>query len=88
MSLSGNLFENELTRNLSGNTQPQSSQLAEPLWTDLGIKSGISVPELISTLKKKRRRGMNGRTFSSNARKRERSHHRLMNEFRSGPLSH
>ena len=40
---------NELTRNSPGNTQPQSSQLAEPLWTDPGIKSGISVRELIST---------------------------------------
>ena len=26
---------------------PQSSQLAEPLWTDPGLKSGISVRELI-----------------------------------------
>ena len=25
----------ELTRNSAGNTRPQSSQLAEPLWTDL-----------------------------------------------------
>ena len=25
---------NELTRNSSGNTHPQSSELAEPLWTD------------------------------------------------------
>ena len=41
--------ENELTRNPSGNTWPQSTQLAEPLWTDPGLKSGISVRELIST---------------------------------------
>ena len=34
-------------------TLSQSPQLAEPLWTDAGIKSGISVRELISTLKKK-----------------------------------
>ena len=33
----------ELTRNSPGNTRPQSSQLAEPLWTDPGLKSGISV---------------------------------------------
>ena len=32
---------NELTRNSSGNTRPQSSQLAELLWTDPGVKSGI-----------------------------------------------
>ena len=31
---------------LSGNTQPQSSQIAEPLWTDPGLKSGIAVCEL------------------------------------------
>ena len=30
-------------------TSDQSSQLAEPLWTDPGVKSGISVRELIST---------------------------------------
>ena len=35
----GNLTENELTRILLGNTQPQWSQLAEPLWTDPGLKS-------------------------------------------------
>ena len=32
---------NELTRKSSGNTVPQSTQLAGPLWTDPGIKSGI-----------------------------------------------
>ena len=39
-ALSGNLSGNELTRNSSGNSWPQSSQLAEPLWTDPGLKSG------------------------------------------------
>ena len=47
----GNLSRKELTRNLSGNIWPQSSQLVEPLWTDPGIKSGINVRELISTFK-------------------------------------
>ena len=46
-----NLSGNELTLSLSGNIQPQSSQLAEPLWTDPGIKSGTSVCEPISTSK-------------------------------------
>ena len=32
--------ENEFTRNLSGNIWPQLSQLAEPLWTDPGLRSG------------------------------------------------
>ena len=53
---SGNLSSNELTRNLSGNTRPQSYQLAEPLWTDPGITSGISVRELISTSKNKNKK--------------------------------
>ena len=45
----GTYQENELTRNSSGTTQPQLSQLAEPLSIDPGMKSGISVRELIST---------------------------------------
>ena len=67
----GNLSGNELTRNSSGNARSQSSQLAKPLWTDPGLKSGISLPELISTLKKMRRRGMNCRTFSQKILARE-----------------
>ena len=47
---------NELTRNSSRNTRLQSSQLAEPLRTDPGPKSGISARELISTKKKKERK--------------------------------
>ena len=43
-------YTHELTCNLSGNTRSQLSQLAEPLWTDPGLKSGISVCDLISTL--------------------------------------
>ena len=34
--------------------ETQSSELAEPLWTEPGLNSGISVRELISTLKKKK----------------------------------
>ena len=53
----------ELTRNTLRNTPSQSSQLAEPLMTDSGLKNEISERELISTLKKKLklRRGMSGR---------------------------
>ena len=72
----GNLSGNELTRNSSGNIRSQSSQLAKPLWTAPGLKSGISVRELISTLKKKKiRKGMNCRTFSKNPRTRGKSRH-------------
>ena len=34
----GTLSGNELTRNSSGNTRLQSSQLAKPLWTNSGVK--------------------------------------------------
>ena len=44
---------NELIRNKSGNTSPMSSQLAEPLWTDPGVKCGICVRELIFITKNK-----------------------------------
>ena len=52
----GNLSGNEPTRNSSENARLQSSQLAVPLWTDLGLKSETNLRELISTLKKKKRR--------------------------------
>ena len=74
----GNPTGNELTRNSSGYTQPQSSQLAEPLWTGPGLKNGISVRERIPTLekkKKKRRWGMNGQIFSQSPHKRGKSQH-------------
>ena len=38
---------------LSGNVCSQSSQLAVPLWTCPGLKSGVGACELISTKKKK-----------------------------------
>ena len=38
-----NLSGNELTLNWPGNTRFQSSQLAEPLWTYSGLRSGITV---------------------------------------------
>ena len=44
-------------RNMSGNIRPQSSEFAEPLWDDPGLKSGISVRELISTSGEKRCKG-------------------------------
>ena len=50
----GNLSGSKLTRNQSGKFRLQSSQLAEPLWTDHGLRSGISVRDLISTEKKKK----------------------------------
>ena len=65
----------------SGNSRPQSSLLAGPLWIDPVTMSGISVRELISTFRRRKKEekksaggGMNGRTFSPNPRKREKSH--------------
>ena len=49
--------ENEFTCNPSGNTQPQLSQLANPLWTDPALKSETGVRELISTSKQKKSAG-------------------------------
>ena len=65
-TLCGNLSGNDLIRNLSGNIWTQPSKLPEPLWTDPGLKSGISVHELISTSKKKKKCtwGINGQTFA------------------------
>ena len=68
----GNLFGNELARNLSGNIRPQSSQVAEPLWTYPGIKTGQTNLHL---KKKKAQAEVNGRTFSQNPRKRGKSLH-------------
>ena len=61
----GNLSGNELTRNSSGNTWSQSSQLAEPLRTDPGLKKGISVHELISTLTTATKKAQAGNDLSN-----------------------
>ena len=61
----GNLSGNELTRNLPENNQLQSSQLAEPLWSDPDIKSGISMCELIPTAKKKKKKAHAGNEWSN-----------------------
>ena len=62
---------NKLTHNSSENTWLQLSHLAEPLWTDSGLKSWIGVCELISTKKKKKNRrwGMNRWTFPKSPHK-------------------
>ena len=72
---------NKLIRKSSGNARPQSSHVAEPLWTDPGLKHGIGVRELISTSgrrKKKRRWGMTSRTFPQSHGKREKKPCSLM----------
>ena len=75
----GNLPRNELTHNLYGNIWPQSSQLTEPLWTDPGIKSGISVCKLVSTSNKKKNAHVgNGRPCSQILHIREKSHHTII----------
>ena len=69
----GNLSGNELTRNSSWHTRLRSSQLAEPLWTDPGLISEISLRKLISTFKKKAQ-AENGQTFSPNLHMRGKGH--------------
>ena len=55
MPLSGHSLETYQERSShatrQGNTRSQSSQLAVPLWTDPGLKSGHSVRELLSPSK-------------------------------------
>ena len=60
-----NLSENELARNSTGNTWSQSSQLAEPLWNYPGLKSGISLRELIFSWKKKKEKAQAGNELSN-----------------------
>ena len=69
-------------RSRSGLTVPLS-RLAEPLSTDPGLKSGISAPANFhfGTNKQKRRRGMNGRTFSPNPRKRGKGHRHVLSNL-------
>ena len=72
---------NKLTRNSSGNAQPQSSQLAEPLWTDPGIKSGIGVHEPISVKENKAQAGIDAsKIFPQNPCMREKSHHHMFGQ--------
>ena len=47
---------NELTRNSSGNIRSQSSQLAEQLWTDPGLKSGMTVRTNLNFNKEKEKK--------------------------------
>ena len=54
-----------------------SSQLAEPPWTDPGLKSGISVHELISIKKKKAQAGNELSNILPEPRKRGKSCHHL-----------
>ena len=49
---------------MSGNIRPHSPQLAESLWTDPGLKSGICVASQ-SPLKKKRKNAKAGNEWSS-----------------------
>ena len=61
----GSLLGIEFTRNSSSNTRSQSSQLAEPLWTDPGLESVIRVRELISITKTKQKKAQAGNELSN-----------------------
>ena len=49
----------------SGNTRLQSCQLAEPLWTDPGLKSGSGVREPTSTSNNNNKKAQAGNEFSN-----------------------
>ena len=75
-ALCGNLIRKRVHTQL--NTRSQSSQLAELMWSIPGVKSGLCVRKLISTLKKKkkkRRRRTICRTVSQYPHTRGKSHH-------------
>ena len=65
-----------------------SSQLAEPLWTDPGVKSGFSVRELISTHihKKKPQAGNAWSTILPKSSEPEKSHHHHHHQYSLIPL--
>ena len=88
---SAGTYQERAQTQLIKNIQPQSSQLTEPLWTDPGPKSGISVRKRISTLKKKKKKRhgweMNGQTFSQNHCKRGKSQHHLHHLCIPSPVS-
>ena len=72
------------SRNSSGNVRPKLPQLTEPLWTDPGLKSGISVHKPISTSKNKTKQiktktkcrwGIDSLKLSQNSHKQGRSYH-------------
>ena len=57
----GTYQENELTRNSSGNTRPQSSQPAEPLWTNPDLKRwNLYAQADLRLLKKKKKKTAGG----------------------------
>ena len=70
---------NELMCDSTGNTYPQSSQLAEPQWIDFCLKSGTDVWSTISTTTKKLGQAGNESSNllprSTDARKRASLHH-------------
>ena len=66
---------NELTGSSPGNALPQSSQLSEPLWNDLSLKSGTGKRELISTLIKAQVGIDSSKIFPQNPGMRGRSQH-------------
>ena len=75
-----------ITRNSSRNTCPQSSQLAESLWTDPGVKSRIGTSKLlVSTSKQKKNTHVGKESLNLSpknpSRLREKGHHHQLPAF-------
>ena len=68
-------YGNKSTCNSSGNAYPQLFQIAEPLWTDPALKSGIGVCVLIFTLKKKVQVGNESSNLPLNPHMQGKSHY-------------
>ena len=75
----GTSLEAHSHANSSGNTRSQSSQLAEPLWTDPGLKCVISVHELIFTKNKQKIPPQNKQTNKQNKTNKQKTRRRGMN---------
>ena len=74
----GTRQENQLTRNYLRNARLQSSQLAEPLRADPGVKKEIDTSELDSTKKQNKKAWQYRRTFVQNPRMRGKSYYNVL----------
>ena len=59
------IYQETNSRSTHEGTLGQSSQLSEPLWTYPGLMNGLSLRELISTLKKKEKKAQVGNELSN-----------------------
>ena len=66
------IWGNRLTRNLSGNARPLASQIAEPLWTDPGLRSGMMSWYALQKKKKKQKQKKQQQQTNKNKKNKKR----------------